>query len=527
MGLLQDILSLLIAYWPLVLFSTVTAYLLSNKYNKGLNKYPGHWLAAYTDWWRFFDALGRKTEYTHINLHRKYGDIVRLGPNVLSFADPRAIKIIYGLNKGMTKSDFYPVQQAVSNGQRLQSLFSTTDEDYHAKYRRCVNSAFAMSSLVSYEPLVDSTTDFFLERTQQLFADTGRSCNFNQWLQFFAFDVIGELTWSKRLGFVEKNEDVDGIVGFLGRFLSYAGPIGQFPLLDLLLEKNPLRLQLQKWGISQTVFPVTAFAQSRSQERAAEMAKIASDGLTARDPNRGIDLLTKFTQAQHAHPSFMTSTQVLTSCVSMVFAGSETTAISLSTVFYYLLKHPRCYAKLMAELDGAVRDGTIADRENGAVSWAESQKLPYLDAVVQESFRIHPAAGLILERVVPKQGIDILGERIPGGTIVGCNAWVLHRRPEIFGEDVDVFRPERWLEASPEQLREMKATMFQFGAGARTCIGKNISLLEIYKLVPSFLRRFEIQLEDPDKEWETHNAWFVRQLNFNTKFRARRVHMNV
>lgn len=103
MGLLQEIIPFIIAYWPLVLFSAVTAYLLSNKYNKGLNKYPGHWLAAYTDWWRFFDALGRKTEYTHINLHRKYGDIVRLGPNVLSFADPRAIKIIYGLNKGMTK----------------------------------------------------------------------------------------------------------------------------------------------------------------------------------------------------------------------------------------------------------------------------------------------------------------------------------------------------------------------------------------------------------------------------------------
>ncbi|KAK5296666.1 hypothetical protein LTR16_000287 [Cryomyces antarcticus] len=102
---------------------------------------------------------------------------------------------------------------------------------------------------------------------------------------------------------------------------------------------------------------------------------------------------------------------------------------------------------------------------------------------------MHPAAGLILERIVPPQGIDICGEHIPGGTIVGCNAWVLHRRPEIFGADVDACRPERWIDAPPAQLKEMKATMFQFGAGARTCIGKNISLLEVYKLVPSFLRR--------------------------------------
>lgn len=63
--------------------------------------------------------------------------------------------------------------------------------------------------------------------------------------------------------------------------------------------------------------------------------------------------------------------------------------------------------------------------------------------------------------------------------------------------------------------------MFQFGAGARTCIGKNISLLEIYKLVPTFLRNFEVELEKPGTEWRTHNAWFVRQLDFNTKFRRR------
>ena len=218
----------------------------------------------------------------------------------------------------------------------------------------------------------------------------------------------------------------------------------------------------------------------------------------------------------------MTDSQVLASCASMIFAGSETTAISLSSVFHYLLTNPRAYKKLMEELDRAVEDGTIADRSNNKISWAESHKLPYLDAVIQESFRLHPAAGLILERVVPPQGVDILGHFIPGGTIVGCNAWVLHRRPEIFGADVDAFRPERWLEAPPQQLRDMKATMFQFGAGARTCLGKNISLLELYKLVPTFLRNFEITMVDEDK-YQRFCAWFVRHLGFNTKFKPRQI----
>ena len=265
------------------------------------------------------------------------------------------------------------------------------------------------------------------------------------------------------------------------------------PLLDLLLQKNPLRLNFEKWGIIGKVFPVTKFALDRRAEREGEMEKIAKTGVVGDKQGRSVDLLTKFQQAQYDHPEFMTDAQVLAASTSMIFAGSETTAISLGSVFYHLLKHPRVYQKLMQELDQSATTGVIAERENNQVSWAEAQKLPYLDAVIQESFRMHPAAGLILERVTPPQGIEICGHQIPGGVIVGCNAWVLHRRPEIFGEDVDVFRPERWIEASPAQLKEMKATMFQFGAGPRTCIGKNISLLEIYKLVPTFLRNFEVR----------------------------------
>ena len=101
--LAKEVLLLLATYWPYLFVIGTLVYFLRNKYSRGLNKYPGHPLAAYTDWWRFFDVLGRHAELTHLTLHKKYGDVVRFGPNVLSFADPRALKVIYGLNKGMTK----------------------------------------------------------------------------------------------------------------------------------------------------------------------------------------------------------------------------------------------------------------------------------------------------------------------------------------------------------------------------------------------------------------------------------------
>jgi cytochrome P450 len=185
--------------------------------------------------------------------------------------------------------------------------------------------------------------------------------------------------------------------------------------------------------------------------------------------------------------------------VSTIFDGGETTAISLSSVFYYLLKNPRCMEVLMKELDDKAREGYFKDNEHGLVTWAESQGLSYLNACITEAFRLHPASGLPLERIVPFEGAEIAGEFIKGGTIVGCSPWVIHRRPEVFGKDIEEFRPERWLidksqdrEGEEKRIREMTSTMLQFGVGARSCIGKNISSLEIYKLVPTVLRRFEV-----------------------------------
>lgn len=297
------------------------------------------------------------------------------------------------------------------------------------------------------------------------------------------------------------------------------------PILDSLLWKNPLILFFQRIGLDKRMHPVTLFAQNRSAERSAQVSKIQRFGLSddERAAPSGIDLLSKFAQASHDHP-FMDDRRILSTCSSMVFAGSETTAISLSAIFYFLLKDPRVYATLMAELDAAVANGAIEARDNKTVSWPEAQKLPYLDACIQEAFRLHPAPGLILERVVPPQGMTILDTFIPGGTIIGINPWVVHRRAEVFGVDANAFRPERWLEATPEKLKEMKGTMMQFGAGARTCIGKNVSLLEIYKLVPSFLRRFEVQFGEGGSEAvEEYNAWFVGMRGFEARFRRREV----
>lgn len=101
--MLGAILPFIAQYWHFIVPALFLAYLAGNFFNHGLYQYPGPTLAKLTDWWRFYDVYGRRPDITHVKLHRQHGDVVRLGPNTLSFADPRAIKTIYGLNKGFTK----------------------------------------------------------------------------------------------------------------------------------------------------------------------------------------------------------------------------------------------------------------------------------------------------------------------------------------------------------------------------------------------------------------------------------------
>lgn len=110
-------------------------------------------------------------------------------------------------------------------GQYLPSLFSTLDENFHANLRKNVNNAFSMSTMVQYEPMIDVTLELFLNQTDKLFASQDKVCDFAQWLQFYAFDVIGAITYSQRHGFIEENRDVDGIVASLANIFDYVGPV--------------------------------------------------------------------------------------------------------------------------------------------------------------------------------------------------------------------------------------------------------------------------------------------------------------
>lgn len=266
--------------------------------------------------------------------------------------------------------------------------------------------------------------------------------------------------------------------------------IGQMSWLDYLFTKNSLRRLVQ----GRSTGAVARFAWARLDE-SLEAADHATK--TAATSQRR-DFLSRFLEAKQEHPQIVSDNQVFSYTVSNVNAGSDTTAISLRAILYYTFKTPRVAAKLSHELNTTYEEKRITL----PVSWKQSQEeLPYLDAVIKEALRLHPAVALLLECVMPPGGLQLPdgGPFLPAGTIVGANPWIIHRHSS-FGKDVDSFVPERWLQADGEPSTEFQArkqqmlrATFTFGAGTRTCIGKNISLLEIYKLIPSLLLTYQVR----------------------------------
>ena len=154
------------------------------------------------------------------------------------------------------------------------------------------------------------------------------------------------------------------------------------------------------------------------------------------------------------------------------WAGSDTSAFVMTAILYNVLKQPRVHHSLLTELNDAFDSGALSY----PIRYLDAVKLPYLNAVVKEGLRIHPALGLGLPRHVPAGGAEIAGRWYPGGYKVSMNANVVHFDKKVFGEDSEHFVPERWLRTDDEGRARMERAILTFGAGARMCIGKNVSL---------------------------------------------------
>ncbi|KAF2201807.1 cytochrome P450 [Delitschia confertaspora ATCC 74209] len=447
-----------------------------------LSAVPGPLLARYSSLWLVHHSRKGDMHQKMLSLHKKHGKLVRTGPNEVSTSDPVAIKMIYASGSKFRKSDWYSVWQ----GHRKFDLFAERNEDIHRTQRRLVSRAYSMESMKQLEVGVDDAVKVFLG---EMAKREGEKIDMGLWAQLFAFDVIGAVTFSKRFGFMDAGKD-DGSFHQIDNALISASWIGQMPWLYWL--HDYLSPVIGNWlGVTARHGSLRSFAVKETESRKSR----GSDHK---------DMLEKLLDIHHSKPAEYDWNGVLSMATSNIFAGSDTTAISISAVLYHLCKFPECKAKLMDEILDRANAGQITD----SILLVDAMKMPYLQACMHEVLRLHPAVGMALPRVVPVEGIHIDGKFIPGGTVIGTNPWVIHRDTNIFGEDAETFRPERWLEGD---RGHMDRFFIAFGAGARVCIGKNLSWMEMSKLIPLVLLNFDIELEDPAGEPKQNCWWFVKQ----------------
>lgn len=458
---------------------------------------PGPVAAIFTKFWYVRRIQHAQFHWENIRLHQRYGPVVRYGPKHVSISDPQDIKRVYDYGHEFAKSAWY---EGFTQANRMNSLFTDRQNKRHAQLRRQYSAMYSMSTLsTSYETFVDDCVNIFCQRMMEKERQGGQ-LDITWWTQCYAADAVSKMTFSKRFGFMDQGDDVGDLVKNLHQNLYRSMMLGMFDGLAFKV------LDVTEWAMK--IFPIApsgkAFLAKFIQDSVLTRRQEREAGTEASsaDPNAPMDFMAKMFNSHEQDAEKFPMSNIFSGLGSNIVAGFDTTAATMAATMYFLIKNPRVIARLREDIAAL---GPLSS----PVTFKQAQELPYLHAIIQEGMRLHSAAGLPLERVVPAGGAELSGHFLPAGTVVGVNPWVTGYSTEVYGADAWEFRPERWLEADKESLAQMDRNWLSFGLGSRNCIGRHISMLEMKKFFPEVLRRFDFEFIDKDQKLEMQNIWFV------------------
>ncbi|KAK1856650.1 hypothetical protein CCHR01_00620 [Colletotrichum chrysophilum] len=464
-----------------------------------LRRLPGPFPARISRLWYLKQVSTGNFHQVNIDLHRTY---VRIAPNQYSIDDPAVIKTIYGIGKGFPKAAWYEASSAPNPP--WCDLFTDRNSARHAANRRIVANLYSVTTLKDMEPEVEDCIRQFVSRLTHL-SKSGGILDLQFWMQCYAFDVISQITLGKRFGFLDSGKDNLGMFKSLHAYLKYCALVG--------IEHE---LHRPLWWLITKLPAAGLMHVANFTTRELENGRQVYDSERLDKSAVRKDFMSKLFRLQDENPDKFPSSAIFATCMTNIGAGSDTTSISLCAILYDLITNPNVLDKLRQEIDATFAE--LGDPE--FIPFKAAQALCYLQACVKESLRLHPATGLPLARVVPTGGSTLAGTHFPEGSVVGVNTWVLHRNSSIFGLDADRYRPERWLDDDKDKLSLMEANWIPFGTGSRTCIGKNVSLLEINKLIPVLVKRFNFSCVNSQTA-RHENYWLVKQVGIHCKVSSR------
>ncbi|KAG4439245.1 hypothetical protein IFR05_005283 [Cadophora sp. M221] len=459
-----------------------------------LIKFPGPFSAKFSNVWIGLSARSGKKFAAVDWAHRKYGKIVRVGFNHISIADERALETVYAHGNGFLKDHFYEAFVVNTTG-----MFNTRDRVDHTRKRKIVAHAFSPRSVGEFEPHMSSNVQRWVVQLDKISAynTTGRYAQFDAmpWFSYLAFDIIGDLAFGAPFRMVDKGRDETEVQLFPG------GPVFYAPAVEVLNRRGEVSSTLgllpllRPWAkyLPDPFFRLgVAAVQNLNGIAVAAVASrldAAEKGISGEKERRN-DILARILAGRDANGQKMGKAEVIAEALTQLIAGSDTISNTSCAVFYWILHGERAapgtvIPLLQQELDAAISDGT------DAASYNNVKKLPFLKRCIDEGMRLHSTSAIGLPRIVTTpQGVEFDDAHFPQGTVLSVPSYTIHHMAEIWGEDVEEFKPDRWLNLTKRQ----KQAFNPFSYGPRACVGQNVAIMELQIIIATVFRRYEFEL---------------------------------
>ncbi|KAI8049192.1 cytochrome P450 [Syncephalis plumigaleata] len=418
---------------------------------------------------------------------KKYGGVVRVRSKVVTTDDPDALRMMWNSPKSV-KSDMYDTFHFHG-----PNIFSTRDIEFHRKLKRIISPVFSVSSVAELEPLISEAGIERLSGRVNTYAETGKTFDILELLYYTTLDVISAVSFGGSFNtLVERPGEKPHPI------IHWINDIGVLGFL-----KGKFGFMCNRWTLPRhfrSEKEIVEFTRNAILKRITDAAKDKDNGML---DNGTRDVLLRLIESEDPETGEkLNIDQLISESIIQLIGGTDTTSLTTTWTLHLLHDNPNTCQKLFEELKQAIPDRAQSVHHN------DVKNLPYLNAVLYESMRMRPVAGGSI-RESPPGGMTIKGHFIPEGYSVLPALLAIHNSAEVFGDDVETFRPERWIEASEEQLRRMKQCFFTFSMGSRACIGQNLAWMELRLLLSTLVRRFEFTVPPGEEVDMTPTFLFV------------------
>jgi averantin hydroxylase len=413
-----------------------------------------------------------------VELHRKYGDTVRVGPAEISVCGTAGVHDALAHRQG--HQEFPKLLKLPALNGTLGILSAHRVE--HARFRRVLSNSFSDKSIRTQEKTIQDYANLMVNGLAEHVEEGPQ--DLVKWFNWTTFDVIGRLTFGASFDCLEKQQTHD-----------WVHAVFQNTKATVIIQI------LQHLGIDKWVLPL--MSNNKAIEARKKNWAYTSNNIDARlekGTHNGDFWDFVLEKSEEDDGKGMSVEEMKSNAAHLVLAGSETTATLLSGCAYLIASHPEVMKKITTEIRSAFKS-------LDEINLKSVEHLPYTLAVLNETMRVYPPVSTQLSRVSPPKGEVLEGEYIPGGTVVFISQMAGNLDEANFAH-AEEFRPERFLGDS-EFKNDKIATLAPFSLGPRNCIGKNLAYAEMRLILAKFLWKFDMDLDPRSKGWVKRQKAYV------------------